>query len=63
MRNFPMLKKSSLQDIKKQNKLLLLHLLLHQPGISRIALAEKSKLSPATVSTLISDMLEEGVLS
>lgn len=58
-----MLKKSSLQDIKKQNKLLLLHLLLHQPGISRIALAEKSKLSPATVSTLVSDMLEEGVLS
>lgn len=58
-----MMKKGSLKDIKKQNKLLILHLLIHQPGISRSALAEKSQLSPATVSTLVSEMLEEGILS
>lgn len=55
--------KSSLQNLKKRNRTLLLQLLAGNPGISRMALAEKSQLSPATVSSLVAGMLEEGLLT
>lgn len=57
------MKKASLKDLKKQNKALLLQLLAGNPGISRIGLAEKSSLSPATVSSLVAEMLESGLLT
>lgn len=57
------MKKASLKDLKRQNKALLLQILAGDPGISRIALAEKSSLSPATVSALVAEMLEAGLLT
>lgn len=57
------MKKANLRDLKRQNRSLILHTLINTPKLSRIEIAEKTDLSPSTVTTLISELMEEGVLA
>jgi hypothetical protein len=54
--------KSGLKDMKFHNRRLLLRSVIDSTSTSRISLARKTGLSPSTVSTLVVDLIEEGVL-
>ena len=56
------MKKSGLQDMKKQNRRVLLQTVLEHESLSRIEIANLTELSPSTVSGLVSELLEEGLL-
>jgi DNA-binding Lrp family transcriptional regulator len=57
-----MLNKASLKDIKSHNRQLLLQSIISGKGISRIALSRETGLSPSTVTSLVSELLEENIL-
>jgi N-acetylglucosamine repressor len=50
------------QTMKEINKSILLHLINKNGPISRIELARKTKLSPTTVSVLVEEAIQEGVV-
>ncbi|AEC02979.1 winged helix-turn-helix domain-containing protein [Parasphaerochaeta coccoides] len=56
------MKKSSLQDIRKHNANLILNSLMHQDAISRTDVAKITNLAPSTVSSLVGELLEDGIL-
>lgn len=56
------MKKSGLQDMKKQNRRVLLQTVLEHESLSRIEIANLTELSPSTVSGLVNELLEEGLL-
>lgn len=56
------MKKSSLQDMKKKNRRLVLQTVMEQESLSRIEISQISGLSPSTVSSLVSELLDEEVL-
>jgi predicted NBD/HSP70 family sugar kinase len=55
------MRKNTLQDMKKENRRLIIKTLIEHTSLSRIELAQITKLSPSTVSGLVSDLLAEGV--
>jgi hypothetical protein len=55
--------KSGLKDMKFHNRRLLLRSVIESPSTSRISLARKTGLSPSTVSALVIELIEEGVLA
>lgn len=57
-----MMKKSGLRDMKLRNRQVILHEVLEQGGLSRIEIAQNTRLSPSTVTGLVGELLEEGVL-
>ncbi len=57
------MKKTTLKDMKKKNLRLVLQCIAEGNGLSRTELAEISGLSISTISTLISELLEEGIIS
>jgi hypothetical protein len=57
------MKKSSLQDMKTHNRKLLLQTFLQENVISRIELARKSGLSPSTVTSLVGELISEGIVA
>ena len=57
------MKKTTLKDMKKKNLQLVLKCIAEGNGLSRTELAEASGLSVSTISTLISELLEEGIIS
>jgi len=56
------MKKRGLKDIKQRNRQVILQAVLENGGLSRIEIAEKTELAASTVSTLIGELLEEGLL-
>lgn len=56
------MKKSSLQDMRKHNTSLILKALMHGEAISRTDVAKITNLAPSTVSSLVGELLEEGIL-
>ena len=56
------MKKLGLKETKIGNQLLILQLLFSGDGFSRVELAEKTHLSPSTVTTLTSDLLKRGII-
>jgi DNA-binding Lrp family transcriptional regulator len=54
--------KSGLKDMKSHNRRLLLRSVIKNSSTSRISLARETGLSPSTVSALIVELIEEGVL-
>ncbi|MDR2759510.1 MAG: winged helix-turn-helix domain-containing protein [Spirochaetaceae bacterium] len=54
--------KSGLKDMKFHNRRLLLRSVIESSSTSRISLARETGLSPSTVSTLVVELIEEGVL-
>ncbi len=54
------MKKSGLQDMKKENLRLIMSVILEKESVSRIELSEIIGLSPSTVSSLTSELMEKG---
>ena len=54
--------KTSLKDMKNHNRRLILQSIINGQGLSRIALANETGLSPSTVTSLVGELLEEGAL-
>ena len=54
--------KASLKDIKSHNRRLILQTVINGQSLSRIALSRKTGLSPSTVTSLVSELLDEEVL-
>lgn len=57
------MKKTGLQDMKKRNRRVVLEAILRAGRISRIELAAATELSPSTVSGLVGELVEEGLLA
>jgi hypothetical protein len=55
--------KSGLKDMKFHNRRLLLRSVIESSGTSRISLARETGLSPSTVSALVVELIDEGVLA
>ncbi len=56
------MKKSGLQDMKRRNRQIVMQAVLNEGSLSRIEIAKKTELSPSTVSSLVGELLEEGLL-
>ncbi|HHV99908.1 MAG TPA: MarR family transcriptional regulator [Clostridiaceae bacterium] len=56
------MKKAGLRDIKKRNSQIILGLILESGPLSRIEIAKYTKLSPSTVTVLVNEMIEKGLL-
>lgn len=56
------MRKSGLRDMKKKNRQLIMRTVLEHGSLSRIEIAGKTELSPSTVSSLVSELLAEGLL-
>lgn len=56
------MKKTSLRDVKRRNRQVILETIQECGNLSRIEIAQKTELAASTVSTLTSELLEEGVL-
>lgn len=54
------MKKSGLQDMKRENLRLIMSVILEKESVSRIELSEIIGLSPSTVSSLTSELMEKG---
>lgn len=54
------MKKSGLQDMKRENLRLIMNTILEKESVSRIELSELIGLSPSTVSALTSELMEKG---
>lgn len=48
--------------MKKRNRQLVIEKILQNGGLSRIEIAQQTELSPSTVSSLVNELLEEGLL-
>lgn len=56
------MKKRGLKDVKRRNRQVILSKVLEQGGLSRIEIAHETELAASTASTLVADLLEEGLL-
>lgn len=56
------MKKLGLKETKIGNQLLILQTLFSGNGFSRVELAEKTRLSPSTVTSLTADLLKRGII-
>jgi len=56
------MKKAGLRDIKKRNSQIILSLILESGPLSRIEIAKYTKLSPSTVTVLVNELIEKGLL-
>ncbi|BBH23226.1 xylose repressor [Paenibacillus baekrokdamisoli] len=54
--------KGNLQLMKKINCSLILHMLLREGSLSRAEIAQKSKLSATTVSSLVDELIQQGLI-
>lgn len=58
-----MIRKRGLQDVKRRNRQVIIQSILENDGLSRVEIAQKTELSPSTVSTLVSELIGEGILA
>ena len=56
------LQKRGLKDVKQRNRRVIVHAVMEQEGLSRVEIARKTELAPSTVSTLVAELLEDGIL-
>lgn len=56
------MKKHTIQEVKENNKKLILDLVLANPGISRLELTQSSGLSGGSITALVVELLKEGKL-
>ena len=56
------MRKKDLHSLRKANRRLVLGLLAEGAPLSRAEIAERTGLSPSTVSTIMSDLLAEGLV-
>ncbi len=56
------MKKVGLHDIKKQNRQVIMRSILEHGSLSRIEIAQYTQLSPSTVTVLVNEIIEDGLL-
>ncbi|MEM1486340.1 winged helix-turn-helix domain-containing protein [Oscillospiraceae bacterium PP1C4] len=56
------MKKASLQDMKNENRQLIIRTIIDHENLSRIEISQLSGLSPSTVSSLVSELIKDAVL-
>lgn len=56
------MKKTGLKEMKRRNREMLIRTILEKGELSRIELAHETQLSPSTVSALVGELLEEGII-
>jgi len=56
------MKKATLQDMKKDNRRLITQTIMDHENLSRIEISQLSGLSPSTVSSLVSELLNDTIL-
>lgn len=54
--------KIGLKEMKKRNRQMIVQMILENGGLSRVELAQETGLSPSTVSSLVGELLDDGVL-
>lgn len=57
------MKKNGLREMKLRNRQVVLRTILESGGLSRIEISQKTELSPSTVTGLVGELLEEGLLA
>ncbi|QQO11172.1 winged helix-turn-helix domain-containing protein [Breznakiella homolactica] len=57
------MKKNTLKDMKSENRRLLIKTLVEKKSLARIELAQITNLSPSTVSSLVSELLDQGLFA
>lgn len=57
-----MIRKRGLQDVKRRNRQVIIQTILENDGLSRVEIAQKTELAASTVSTLVSELMAEGIL-
>ena len=55
--------KANLHDIKKSNRKLIIQSVLEKKNLSRIEISQLTGLSPSTITTLVLELMDEGVLA
>lgn len=56
------LRKRGLKDVKRRNRQVIVEAVLENSGLSRVEIAQKTELAPSTVSSLVSELIGEGIL-
>lgn len=57
------MRKRGLKDVKRRNRQVILETVIENSGLSRVEIAKKTELAGSTVSALVSELLEEGILT
>lgn len=57
------MRKKGLKDIKRRNRQVIIETVIENSGLSRVEIAQKTELAGSTVSALVSELLEEGILT
>ncbi len=57
-----MIRKRGLQDVKRRNRHVIIQSILENDSLSRVEIAQKTELAPSTVSSLVSELIAEGLL-
>lgn len=57
------MRKRGLKDVKRRNRQVIVESVIENGGLSRIEIAQKTELAASTVSTLVSELLQEGILA
>lgn len=56
------MRKRGLKDVKRRNRQVIVEAVMESGGLSRIEIAQKTELAASTVSTLVSELLGDGLL-
>ena len=56
------MRKKGLKDVKQRNRQMIVNAVMEHTSLSRVEIAQKTELAPSTVSTLVTELLGEGVL-
>lgn len=57
------MRKRGLKDVKRRNRQVIMETVLENSGLSRVEITQKTELAGSTVSALVGELLEEGILA
>lgn len=57
------MRKRGLKDVKRRNRQIVVESVMESGGLSRTEISQKTELAASTVSTLVSELLSEGILT
>ena len=56
------MRKRGLKDVKRRNRQVIVEAVMENSGLSRVEIAQKTELAASTVSSLVSELIGEGIL-
>ena len=57
------MRKRGLKDVKRRNRQVVVEAVMENGGLSRVEIAQKTELAPSTVTSLVGELLSDGVLT